>query len=311
MEERNAAVRHPLYDGSMTITAAADGSSLGNPGPSGWAWVISEDCWDAGGWAEGTNNLGELTAILQLLVATREAGLADEPLHIQADSQYAINVVSKWMAGWKKRGWTKADKQPIKNLEVIQKIDQEIQGRQVTFEWVKGHAGHPLNERADDRARECAQAYQEGHVPAAGPGFSSAPPLSEGSTQPQEPAASSLSEVGAPQVLAAEKAFIKAWLNSDNDALTSLAAPTCQRIWHNGFVSDSLAGHAPAHFTYDSPQVTPLSEGAWLVTYSSSWTHSDLTGHAHETSIWVQIPRGNTSAGGLRLVLHQSTERRG
>ena len=137
----------------MTITAAVDGSSLGNPGPAGWAWVISEDCWDAGGWPSGTNNLGELNAVLELLKATAQAGLADEDLHILADSQYAINVISKWSPGWKKRGWVKADKKPIKNLELIQEIDRAMQGRTVTFEWVKGHAGHPLNERADDAAR--------------------------------------------------------------------------------------------------------------------------------------------------------------
>ena len=152
----------------MTITAAADGSSLGNPGPAGWAWYVDEDTWDAGGWPRGTNNLGELTAILRLLEATAETG---EDLHILADSQYAINVVSKWRLGWKKRGWTKADKKPIKNLELIQEIDRAMEGRRVTFEWVKGHAGHRMNERADDLARACAEAYQAGRTPEPGPGF--------------------------------------------------------------------------------------------------------------------------------------------
>ena len=152
----------------MTITAAADGSSLGNPGPAGWAWYVDEDTWDAGGWPKGTNNLGELTAILRLLQATAETG---EELHILADSQYAINVVSKWRLGWKKRGWTKADKKPIKNLELIQEIDRAMEGRRVTFEWVKGHAGHRMNERADDLARACAEAYQAGRTPKPGPGF--------------------------------------------------------------------------------------------------------------------------------------------
>ena len=152
----------------MTITAAADGSSLGNPGPAGWAWYVDEDTWDAGGWPQGTNNLGELTAILRLLQATAETG---EELHILADSQYAINVVSKWRLGWKKRGWTKADKKPIKNLELIQEIDRAMEGRRVTFEWVKGHAGHRMNERADDLARACAEAYQAGRTPEPGPGF--------------------------------------------------------------------------------------------------------------------------------------------
>ena len=152
----------------MTITAAADGSSLGNPGPAGWAWYVDEDTWDADGWPQGTNNLGELTAILRLLEATAETG---EELHILADSQYAINVVSKWRLGWKKRGWTKADKKPIKNLELIQEIDRAMEGRRVTFEWVKGHAGHRMNERADDLARACAEAYQAGRTPEPGPGF--------------------------------------------------------------------------------------------------------------------------------------------
>ena len=155
----------------MTITAAADGSSLGNPGPAGWAWYVDEDTWDAGGWPQGTNNLGELTAILRLLEATAQTG---EELHILADSQYAINVVSKWRLGWKKRGWTKADKKPIKNLELIQEIDRAMEGRRVTFEWVKGHAGHRMNERADDLARGCAEAYQAGRTPEPGPGFGGA-----------------------------------------------------------------------------------------------------------------------------------------
>ena len=162
----------------MTITAAADGSSLGNPGPAGWAWYVDEDTWDAGGWPQGTNNLGELTAILRLLEATAETG---EELHILADSQYAINVVSKWRLGWKKRGWTKADKKPIKNLELIQEIDRAMEGRRVTFEWVKGHAGHHMNERADDLARACAEAYQAGRTPEPGPGFGGAARGSRGS----------------------------------------------------------------------------------------------------------------------------------
>ena len=162
----------------MTITAAADGSSLGNPGPAGWAWYVDEDTWDAGGWPKGTNNLGELTAILRLLEATAQTG---EELHILADSQYAINVVSKWRLGWKKRGWTKADKKPIKNLELIQEIDRAMEGRHVTFEWVKGHAGHRMNERADDLARGCAEAYQAGRTPKPGPGFGGAGRGSRGS----------------------------------------------------------------------------------------------------------------------------------
>ena len=170
----------------MTITAAADGSSLGNPGPAGWAWYVDEDTWDAGGWPQGTNNLGELTAILRLLQATAETG---EELHILADSQYAINVVSKWRLGWKKRGWTKADKKPIKNLELIQEIDRAMEGRRVTFEWVKGHAGHRMNERADDLARACAEAYQAGRTPEPGPGCGGAARGSRGAASADQASA--------------------------------------------------------------------------------------------------------------------------
>lgn len=170
----------------MTITAAADGSSLGNPGPAGWAWYVDEGTWDAGGWPQGTNNLGELTAILRLLEATAETG---EELHILADSQYAINVVSKWRLGWKKRGWTKADKKPIKNLELIQEIDRAMEGRRVTFEWVKGHAGHRMNERADDLARACAEAYQAGRTPEPGPGFGGAARGSRGAASADQASA--------------------------------------------------------------------------------------------------------------------------
>ena len=179
----------------MTITAAADGSSLGNPGPAGWAWYVDEDTWDAGGWPQGTNNLGELTAILRLLEATAETG---EELHILADSQYAINVVSKWRLGWKKRGWTKADKKPIKNLELIQEIDRAMEGRRVTFEWVKGHAGHRMNERADDLARGCAEAYQAGRTPEPGPGFGGSASGSRGSASAGQASGGATSVSAAP-----------------------------------------------------------------------------------------------------------------
>lgn len=185
----------------MTITAAADGSSLGNPGPAGWAWYVDEDTWDAGGWPQGTNNLGELTAILRLLQATAETG---EELHILADSQYAINVVSKWRLGWKKRGWTKADKKPIKNLELIQEIDRAMEGRRVTFEWVKGHAGHHMNERADDLARACAEAYQAGRTPELGPGFGGAARGSRGSASADQASADQASGGAAAASAAAE-----------------------------------------------------------------------------------------------------------
>ena len=252
----------------MTITAAVDGSSLGNPGPAGWAWVVSEDCWDAGGWPSGTNNLGELNAVLELLKATAQAGLADEELHILADSQYAINVISKWSPGWKKRGWVKADKKPIKNLELIQEIDRAMQGRIVTFEWVKGHAGHPLNERADDAARSCAEAYRDGRDIPTGPGFASAAQSTAKEFEPSTPTADAASagreipgnatEVETPEE-ALERQFLEAWLRADSLALKALEAPGCIRIWHNGSLTQGLEGRAPEHVEASNFQVIPVT----------------------------------------------------
>jgi ribonuclease HI len=152
----------------VTIVAAADGSALGNPGPAGWAWYVDDDHWAAGGWPSATNNQGELTAVLQLLRATKGTG---EPLHILCDSQYAINACTTWLAGWKRKGWRKADGKPVLNVEIIKELDEALQGRDVTFEWVRGHVGHEMNEAADVRARGAATAYQQRTAVPHGPGW--------------------------------------------------------------------------------------------------------------------------------------------
>ncbi len=156
----------------MTITAAADGSSLGNPGPTGWGWYVDEQRWAAGGRPTGTNNIGELSAVLDLLQQTRGV----EALHVLCDSKYVIDSITKWMPGWKRKGWKKADGKPVMNVDLMQELDalmaeRRAEGGRVTFEWVKGHAGHPLNEAADRLANGAAAAYQRGLVPDAGPGF--------------------------------------------------------------------------------------------------------------------------------------------
>lgn len=156
----------------MTITAAVDGSALHNPGPAGWCWYIDDSCWAAGGWKEGTNNRGELTALAELLRAT--AHIPDEPLFVLCDSQYVINSVTKWMPGWKRKGWKKRDGKPVLNVDILQDIDQLLIGRNIHLEWVKGHSGHDMNEAADQRARAAATAYQKGTAVPEGPGFASA-----------------------------------------------------------------------------------------------------------------------------------------
>lgn len=173
----------------MTITAAADGSALGNPGPNGWAWYIDDANWAAGGSPHGTNNQGELQAVLELLRAT---AAADDNLVIECDSRYVIDSVTKWMPGWKRRGWRKADGAPVLNRELLEGIDDALRGREVRFEWVKGHAGHPLNEAADERANAAAKAYQQQTEPARGPGFRSVPQKAGSLSPSKGPSATAL-----------------------------------------------------------------------------------------------------------------------
>lgn len=155
----------------MTIIAGADGSALGNPGPAGWGWYVDEDCWAAGGWAHGTNNMAELTAVLDLLQQTAHL---DQDLLVYCDSTYVIKSITAWMPGWKRRGWRKGDGKPVLNLEIMKALDLAMLGRRVTFEWVKGHTGHPLNEAADRLANGAALSWKGMVAPHPGPGFAGA-----------------------------------------------------------------------------------------------------------------------------------------
>lgn len=154
---------------TQEIIAAADGSALGNPGPAGWAWYIDDDHWASGGWAHGTNNMGELKAVLDLFEAT--ASRPEAKLRVYCDSQYVIDSLTKWMPGWKKKGWKKSNGKPVLNRDLMEALDAALAGRNYEFIWVKGHSGHALNEKADSLANGAARAYQEGREPAHGPGF--------------------------------------------------------------------------------------------------------------------------------------------
>lgn len=158
----------PAMSTSTPIVAATDGSALRNPsGPAGWSWYVNDSCWSAGGWKSNTNNVAELTAVLEVLHATPP----EQPLTIQTDSQYAINCVTKWAHGWKRNGWIKNDKTPVKNVEIIKEIFELLQDRSVSFVWVKGHSGHPNNEAADLRAHNAATALDAGQQIDRGPGY--------------------------------------------------------------------------------------------------------------------------------------------
>lgn len=145
-----------------TVVVSTDGSALSNPnGPMGWAWADHQggDA-DAGGASNGTNQIGELCAVLQAL----RAHPGSDSLVIQTDSQYAINCSSKWVHGWKKKGWKNAAGKPVKNRQLIEAIDKEIRQREgsVTFVWVKGHAGDAFNEKVDSLARGYAESAKNG-----------------------------------------------------------------------------------------------------------------------------------------------------
>ncbi len=229
----------------MTITAAADGSALGNPGPAGWAWYIDEQNWASGGWDHGTNNMGELQAVLELFRATAE--YPEQELKILCDSQYAINCVSKWMPGWKKRGWKKADGKPVLNQDILKELDAAIKGRNYTFEWVKGHAGHDLNEAADDLARAAATAHQQGSAPDAGPGYtggesSVASPALSVSGSPETAAAEEPVQAATPDIAATiyelELGFLEPQIRTSFAELNDFLHPGYQEITRDGGLLD-------------------------------------------------------------------------
>jgi len=125
-----------------------DGACRGNPGPGGWGAVLRYRGAERelfGGERQTTNNRMELTAVIQGLRAlTRSC-----EVRITTDSQYVMKGITEWLAGWKAKGWRTASRQPVKNQDLWQQLDAEVQRHRVRWEWVKGHSGHPENERAD------------------------------------------------------------------------------------------------------------------------------------------------------------------
>jgi ribonuclease HI len=130
-----------------------DGACSGNPGPGGWGAIL---IWNGhrkelkGGEALTTNNRMELMAAISALEALKTGVTAD----LYTDSEYVRNGISSWIHGWKRNGWRTAAKKPVKNAELWQRLEQALGEHKVTWHWVKGHAGHPENERADELARE-------------------------------------------------------------------------------------------------------------------------------------------------------------
>ena len=140
------------------LFAFTDGACSGNPGPGGWGVVLQAKDGDAllkerelcGGAAETTNNRMELTAAIEALQTLER----ESKITLITDSVYVKDGITKWLWGWKKNGWRTAAKKPVKNAELWQKLDAAQARHQVTWQWVKGHAGQPENERADALVRQ-------------------------------------------------------------------------------------------------------------------------------------------------------------
>ena len=130
-----------------------DGACSGNPGPGGWGAILrygeaeKEIC---GGEAATTNNRMELMAAIMALEALKRASV----VHIHTDSNYLKDGITQWLARWKRSGWRTADKKPVKNIDLWQRLDAAAAGHETHWHWVRGHAGHVENERADALARQ-------------------------------------------------------------------------------------------------------------------------------------------------------------
>jgi ribonuclease HI len=138
-----------------------DGACLGNPGPGGWGAVLR---WRgvekelSGGEAETTNNRMELTAAITALAALKRKAR----VRVHTDSVYLRDGITKWIYRWKQNGWKTANRKPVRNADLWQQLDAAIAGHDVEWHWVKGHAGHTENERADALARNAANARRVG-----------------------------------------------------------------------------------------------------------------------------------------------------
>ena len=135
------------------VVIYTDGACSGNPGPGGWGAILmsgehERELW--GGEQDTTNNRMEMMAAIQALEALKRPCKVE----LHTDSQYLRTGISEWLAGWKARGWRTASKSPVKNEDLWRRLDEARQRHEVDWRWVKGHAGHELNERADELARK-------------------------------------------------------------------------------------------------------------------------------------------------------------
>jgi ribonuclease HI len=149
---------HSSADQRPTVHLFTDGACSGNPGPGGWAFILRHPASGAekessGGEAETTNNRMELMAVIAGLSALTRPSDVD----LYSDSQYVLKGLREWLASWKARGWRTADKKPVKNQDLWERLDSLKSGHTIRFHWIKGHNEHPENERCDQLAVEAAR----------------------------------------------------------------------------------------------------------------------------------------------------------
>lgn len=139
-------------DVTDTVTIYTDGACSGNPGPGGWGAILifGENRKEmSGGEDNTTNNRMELTAAIEALSTLKRSCKVE----LHTDSIYVRDGITKWIHGWKRNGWKTSAKKPVKNVELWQALDEQTKRHEISWHWVKGHAGHPENERADELAR--------------------------------------------------------------------------------------------------------------------------------------------------------------
>jgi ribonuclease HI len=140
-------------DGEEIVEIFTDGACSGNPGPGGWGAVLrykgtEKELW--GGESDTTNNRMELMAAIEALEALKRPSR----VWLYTDSQYLRDGITRWIHGWKKNGWKTSDRKPVKNIELWKRLENAIGHHEVEWHWVRGHSGHPENERADALARK-------------------------------------------------------------------------------------------------------------------------------------------------------------
>lgn len=147
---KNAAMNHDMKINNVEIFT--DGACSGNPGPGGWGAILRYNGTEKelyGGENPTTNNRMEMMAVIVALEALKKP----VHVHLTTDSQYVKNGITQWMPQWKKRCWKTSDNKPVKNVDLWQRMEAAMSPHCVTFQWVRGHNGHPENERCDELAR--------------------------------------------------------------------------------------------------------------------------------------------------------------